>query len=175
MKKEELKAALRAAARVAHEREFFIIGSQALHAYCKRPSAEVLLSQECDLYPRNHPQAATLLERELGRNSAFARKHGFYVDVVTPDIACLPEGWEKRVKQFRVGRITALCPEIHDLLASKLAAGRLKDLELAGAVLKLHLASVRTLRARLARLLPISSRRRALSSLISVLNEIRRG
>jgi hypothetical protein len=175
VKKEELKAALRAAARVAREREFFIIGSQALHAHCKRPPAEVLLSQECDLYPRTYPQAAALLERQLGRNSAFARRHGFYVDVVTPEIACLPEGWQKRVKQFRVGRITAFCLEIHDLLASKLAAGRLKDLELAGAVLKLHLARVRTLRARLGRLLPISSREQALSSLTSVLREIKRG
>ncbi|MCX6922935.1 MAG: hypothetical protein NT154_06960 [Verrucomicrobia bacterium] len=174
MKKHELRTALKAAGRVAREREFFIIGSQAVHAHCKRPPAEVLLSQECDLYPRTHPQAAALLERELGRNSGFARKHGFYVDVVTPEIASLPEGWEERVKPFRVGRITAQCLEIHDLLASKLAAGRLKDLELAGAVLKLRLARVASLRARLAKLLPASAREQALSSLTIVLKEVRR-
>ena len=127
MKKHELKTALKAAARVAREREFFIIGSQVIHAYCRRPPAEVLLSQECDLYPRTHPQAAALLARELGRNSAFARRHGFYVDVVAPEIANLPPGWEKRLQPLRIERITAFCLEIHDLLASKLAAGRLKD------------------------------------------------
>jgi hypothetical protein len=174
VKRSELKTALKAAARVAREHEFFIIGSQALHAHCKRPPAEVLLSQECDLYPRTRPETAALLDRELGRNSPFARKHGFYVDVVTPDIASLPEGWEKRVAQFRVGRITASCLEIHDLLASKLAAGRLKDLELAGAVLKLRLARVATLRRRLAKLLPISASEQALSSLTTVLREVRR-
>ncbi len=175
MKKHELKTALKAAARVAREREFFIIGSQALHAHCKRPPAEVLLSQECDLYPRTHPQAAALLDRELGRNSAFARKQGFYVDVVTPDIASLPEGWRKRVKSFRVGPITAFCLEIHDLLASKLAAGRLKDLELAGAVLKLRLARVPTLRARLSQLTPASVSEQAFLSLTAVLREVKRG
>lgn len=160
---------------MARERQFFMIGSQAIHAHCKRPPAEVLLSQECDLYPRTHLQAAALLDRELGRNSAFARKHGFYVDVVAPEIACLPEGWEKRVKQFHVGRITAFCLEIHDLLASKLAAGRLKDLELAGAVLKLRLARVRTLRERLKKLVPLSASEQALSFLTAVLREVKRG
>ena len=174
MKKYELRIALKAAARVAHEREFSIIGSQAVHAHSKRPPAEVLLSQECDLYPRTHPEAAGLLDRKLGRNSAFARKHGFYVDVVTPEIASLPEGWEKRVKQLRVGRITAFCLDVHDLLASKLAAGRLKDLELAAAVLKLRLAKVRTLRARLAKLFPGSVSERALLFLTTVLREVRR-
>ena len=174
MTRDELKTALKAAAHVAREHEFFIIGSQAVHAHCKRPPAEVLLSQECDLYPRNHPQAATLIERELGRNSAFARKHGFYVDVVTPEIASLPEGWENRVKHLHVGRITAFCLEIHDLLLSKLAAGRLKDLELAGALLKLRLASVPTLRRRLVKLFPTSAREQARSSLAVVMREVRK-
>ncbi len=161
-----------AAAEVAREREFFVIGSQALHAACKHPPAEVLLSQECDLYPRTYPQAATLLERKLGRNSAFARKHGFYIDSVTPEIASLPEGWEKRLKQFRAARVIAHCLEVHDLLASKLAASRLKDLELTGALLKLRLANVRTLRSRLAKLFPASIRNRALSSFKAVLREL---
>jgi hypothetical protein len=173
VKKQELKTALKAAARTAGEREFFIIGSQAVHAQCKRPPAEVLLSQECDLYPRTRPEAAELLDRELGRNSAFAQKHGFYIDVVNPEIASLPEGWQKRAKPLRVGRITASCLEIHDLLARKLAAGRLKDLELAGAILKLHLAKASTLRSRLTKLMPISAREQALACLTFVLREMK--
>lgn len=172
MKKHELKLALKAAARLAREQEFFIIGSQAVHAHCTRPPAEVLLSQECDLYPRSHPQAAALLDRELGRNSAFAQKHGFYIDVVTPDIACLPEGWEKRLKKLRVGLVTAFCLEIHDLVVTKLAAGRFKDLEFAGAILHLRLAKASTLRGRLAKLTPASARDRASSSLNSVMREL---
>jgi hypothetical protein len=159
---------------VAREREFYIIGSQAVHAHCKRPPAEVLLSQECDLYPRTHPQAAALLDRELGRNSGFARKHGFYVDVVAPEIASLPEGWEQRVRSFRVDRITASCLEMEDLLASKLVAGRLKDLEFSGAILRLRLAKVSTLRTRIAKLTPVSAREQAVLSLMIVLREVSR-
>jgi len=94
--------------------------------------------------------------------------------VVTPEIANLPEGWEKRMKHFRVGPITAYCLEMHDLLASKLAAGILKDLELAGAMLKLQLASVRTLRARIGKLLPASAKVDALCSLTNVLRHVTR-
>ena len=46
MKRRELETAHRTAGRVARETEFFLIGSQAVHAYCRRPLAEVLLSQE---------------------------------------------------------------------------------------------------------------------------------
>lgn len=171
MKRSELQTALRAAARVARDREFTLIGSQAIHAYCRRPPAEVLVSQECDLYPRTHPQAAGLLDTQLGPKSAFARRHGFYVDVVTPDPATLPEGWEKRLEPFHAERVTAFCLEVHDLLASKLAAGRLKDLELVGALLKLRLAKVSPLRRRIGRFSAAGDRARASSRLQVVLED----
>ena len=52
MKKRELEQLLREAGRVAREVEFFVIGSQAVHAYCRRSPTETLRSQECDLYPK---------------------------------------------------------------------------------------------------------------------------
>ena len=172
MKRSELQTALRAAARIACESEFTLIGSQAIHACCRRPPAEVLVSQECDLYPRTHPQAAGLLDAELGRRSRFARQHGFYVGVVTPELAPLPEGWETRLKPLRVGRITAFCLEVHDLLASKLAAGRLKDLEFVGALLKLRLASVPVLRRRIRRFPVPADAHKAALRLVVVLEEL---
>jgi hypothetical protein len=172
MKRSELQTALRAAGRVACQSEFILIGSQAIHAHCRRPPAEVLLSQECDLYPRTHPQVANLLDAELGRNSAFARRHGFYVDIVTPDLASLPEGWEQRLKPFHAGRITAFCLELHDLLASKLAAGRLKDLELVGAVLKLRLGKTSILRRRIAKFPLQSERQKARLRLTVVVEDL---
>jgi len=172
MKRSELRTALRAAARVARDSEFTLIGSQAVHAFCRRPPAEVLLSQECDLYPRRHPEAAGLMDTELGRNSTFARRHGFYVDVVTPDLATLPEGWEARLKPFRVGRITASCLEVHDLLASKLAAGRLKDLEMVGALLKLRIGNALVLRRHIAKFPLASERQCARRRLRAVLEEL---
>ena len=174
MKKRELEIALRAAARVGRETEFFVIGTQAVHAYWRRPPAEVLVSQECDLYPRNRPETASMLDQALGRGSAFARRHGFYIDVVTPEVATLPLGWQARLKALRVGKITAFCLEVHDLIISKLAAGRLKDLEFVGAVLGFDIASLSLLRRRIARLELAKDRALVRLRLRSVVDDLNR-
>lgn len=175
MRRRELERTLRAAGRVARETEFFLIGSQAVHASCRRPPAEVLLSQECDLYPRNHPETANLIHAELGRGSPFARRHGFYADVVTPEIASLPMGWDRRLQPLRSGRITALCLEAHDLIVSKLAAGRLKDLEFVAALLRCNLADPALVRRRI-RQFPIQKDQgRLRARLQAVLDDLRQG
>ena len=173
MKKRELEIALRAAARIARETEFFVIGTQAVHAYCARPPAEVLLSQECDLYPKNHPEAASLLDQALGRGSRFGRQHGFYIDVVAPEIATLPSGWQARLRSLRFGRTVALCLEVHDLIISKLAAGRLKDLEFAGALMRLNLARLKILRRRIGQLDLENDRAKVRSRLKMVLDDLK--
>ena len=170
MRKRELKLALRSAGRIAQDNEFYLIGSQVLHAYCGRPPAEVLLSQECDLYPKNRTETASLLDAELGRGSRFARRQGFYVDVVTPELASLPRRWERRLRPLRAGAVTALCLEVHDLVVSKLAAGRLKDLEFIGALLRLGLADPRRTRLRI-RQFPIEREQGRLRSRLQVVLE----
>jgi len=172
MRRRELELAVRAAARVSRDSEFVLVGSQAVHAYWRRAPAEVLLSQECDLYPKNHPETAGRLDAELGRGSAFARRHGFYVDVVAPEVASLPPGWEGRLRPLRVGSITVLCLELYDLLVSKLAAGRLKDLEFLGALLRLGLAERQLVRRRLRRLPAPRVRQRLRSRLQAVLDDL---
>src|SRR5437899_11715805 len=99
MRRRELETVLREAARVASELEFFLIGSQAVHGYCRRVPCDVLVSEECDIYPKSRPETANLIDAELGRRSQFARKHGFYADVVTPEIATLAIGWDARLKR----------------------------------------------------------------------------
>jgi len=175
MTKSELERALRLAARIARDDEFYLIGSQAVYGYCPRPPAEVRLSQERDLYPKNRPEAANLINGELGRRSRFARDHGFYVDVVTPELATLPQGWQRRLKPLRVGRITALCLEVHDLLISKLAAGRLKDLEFVGALLRLRLADPKVVRKRIGQCPSPNERARLRVRLQAVVADLRVG
>jgi len=173
MKRRELERALRAAGRIARDEEFFLIGSQAVHAHCRRPPAEVLLSQECDLYPVHRPETASLLDLRLGRGSRFARQNGFYVDVVTPELADLPTGWQSRLKPFRAGPTTAHCLEVHDLIVSKLAAGRLKDLEFVGALIRTHLADPRRVRRHIRQVPLKRSRTRLVSRLKSVMDELK--
>ncbi len=172
MKRAELETAIRAAATVAKDLDFYLIGSQAVHAYSRRAPTEVLLSQECDLYPKNCPEKANLIATQLGRVSRFARKHGFYVDIVTPEIATLPDGWQERLKILRIGKIRVHCLEVHDLIISKLAAGRLRDLEFTAALFQTRLAAPKVVRRRI-RLLPDKKdRARVQSRLNSVLSEL---
>lgn len=131
MNKSQLELALRSAGKIARDPEFFVFGSQSILGILARPPQACLVSQELDLYPRNHPQAITLLIAKLGARSAFARKHGFFVDCVTPDLAAFPDGWTERLIPFRTkrtGGVTGWCVELHDVVASKLSAGREKDL-----------------------------------------------
>src|SRR6266508_4319574 len=175
MRRRELEKTLKAAGRVAQEVEFFLIGTQAVHAYCRQPPAEVLLSQECDLYPKNRPQTANLIHARLGRGSRFARSHGFYAYVVAPELATLPTGWESRLTTLRAGRVTALCLELYDLMVSKLAAGRLKDLEFVGALLRMKLAVPEAVRRRIRRFPLARDRARVRARFQSVLDELRQG
>jgi hypothetical protein len=119
---------LRAAA-VADRRELIIFGSQSVHAVTRQPPAEVLVSVECDLWLRDEPADAERIVAELGKDSAFARTTGVYVDPLPPDLPMTPKGWEQRLVACTVGDVTARCLEIHDLIVTKLGAGRLKDYE----------------------------------------------
>jgi len=95
------------------------------------------------------------------------------VDVVTPELANLPAGWKRRLIPLRAGAITALCLEVHDLVVSKLAAGRLKDLEFVGALFRLGLANPRTVRSRLQRLADRRAQPRLRARLHVVLDDLR--
>src|SRR5688572_19722733 len=105
MRKRQIEELLREAGKLAHESEFIIIGSQAAHAFTAKPPAEVLLSKECDIYPKNRPEAAIFLNQKVGPNSRFARERGYSADVVTPELATLPAGWERRLKPLQFGSI----------------------------------------------------------------------
>ena len=153
MRKGQLELLVRReAARRTREAEFFIIRLPSAHSFLSRPPAEILLSRECDRYPRNRPEAATQLHRELGPDSEFASENGFYADVVTPELATLPIGWQTRLLSLRFGPATAFCLEVHDLVISKPAAGLLKDFDFASAMVQQGLAKKRQLAQRIGQL-----------------------
>ena len=158
MTKSQLELALREAAKITRERDFIVFGSQCILGTISRPPRVCLLSQELDLYPRNRPHAVMLLVKKLGPRSAFSKREGFFVDCVTPELAALPEGWTDRLIPFcsrKTGGATGWCLELHDLAASKLAAGRKKDLDYVQALLSCGLINSRMLKGRL-RTLPVA-------------------
>jgi hypothetical protein len=69
---------------------------------------------------------------EIGQLSQFDDTHGYYADGVGPETAILPPGWRNRSKTYQspaTNGVMAIVPHPQDIAASKLYAGRQKDLE----------------------------------------------
>lgn len=70
------------------------------------------------------------VQLELGEASDFEVEHGVYAQAVDDStVAYAPVGWKDRAIPLRVGRKTALCMDLHDLMLSKYGAGREFDRE----------------------------------------------
>lgn len=156
MKLEQLEHLLRAAGAITEDKEFYVIGSQALLPSLP-PGREVPValwrSMEADLAPVQHPQRWALLEGSIGEGSPFHETFGYHADGVEEGTAILPSGWKTRVVRFcspSTGGVTGLCLEPHDLLIAKYCAGRSKDMEFNRAVIALGLVSEELLLERLA-------------------------
>jgi hypothetical protein len=132
MKRSELEHVLRAASAITLQREFIVIGSQAILGEHPDPPPELLVSMEVDIFPRRRPQDSVLIDGAIGEGSVFHETFGYYAHGVGPDTARLPEGWESRLVPLcneNTQGATGWCLETHDLAVSKLVAGRPRDLE----------------------------------------------
>ena len=158
MTRTQLEHLIRAVASVADDDELIIIGSQAVLGQFPSAPAEMLVSVEADLYPLHRPNRGDLIDGSLGEGSPFHDTYGYYGQGVDASTAVLPDGWRDRLIAIRNANTrgaTGWCLEVHDLVVSKLVAGREKDLAFARAALKHGLASGDLLRDRAATL-PIS-------------------
>ena len=136
MKRAQLEHVLRAAAAIAQENSFVVVGSQAILMAFPQAPEELLVSREIDLYPALHPEKADLIDGAIGAMSSFDQTFGYYADGVGPDTAVMPDDWHSREKLYYVGDVTVICPEVHDLTVSKCVAGREKDADFVRALFK---------------------------------------
>jgi hypothetical protein len=121
---------IRAASTIADDDEIIVIGSQSVLGQFPDAPPELRVSDEADLYPKNHPERADLVDGSIGELSPFHRSFGYYAQGVGPETATLPAGWESRLVPIRNERTrgaTGWCLEIHDLVVAKYVAGRDKD------------------------------------------------
>ncbi len=131
MTRSELEHLIRAAGAIAEDHEIVIIGSQSILGQFPEAPASLRASMEADLYPRNRPERAELVDGAIGEGSRFHQQFGYYAQGVDSKTALLPRGWQKRlvrVKNANTGGVQGLCLEVHDLAISKYVAGREKDL-----------------------------------------------
>lgn len=153
MRRSELEHVIRAAGRIARDREIVVIGSQAVLGQFPDAPPALLASMEADVYPRNHPERADLIDGSIGEGSSFHERFGYYAQGAGEMTATLPKGWRKRlvsVKNPNTEGVEGLCLEVHDLAISKYAAGRAKDLAFTRALARYRLTDEATLLERAA-------------------------
>jgi hypothetical protein len=152
MTREQLEHIIRAACTIAADPELIIVGSQAILAQFPNAPADLLVSMEADVYPKNHRERSELIDGAIGELSMFHETFGYYADGVDERTATLPVGWEERLVPIcgpGTAGNTGLALEIHDLLISKYVAGREKDRRFNRAALSHGLADPAVLEARL--------------------------
>ena len=155
MTRQQLEHLIRAAAVIADDNEIVILGSQAILGRYPDAPATLLVSVEADLYPKNHPERADLIDGTLGELSPFHDTYGYYAQGVGPATAILPESWESRliaIHSENTRWATGLCLEPHDLLLAKYAAGRDKDLRFTSEAVRSGLVERAVLEERLSRM-----------------------
>ena len=153
MRRSDLEHLIRAAGRIAGERELVIIGSQSVLGQFPHAPVALLMSMEADLYPRARPELADKVDGAIGEGSAFHQAHGYYAQGVGPETATLPRGWQRRlvrVENQNTNGYAGLCLEVHDLALSKYVAGREKDREFTRELARHGLIDGMTLQKRLA-------------------------
>ncbi len=150
MNRAQLEHVIRAAATIAGDTEIVVIGSQAILGQYPDAPAELLVSADVDVYPRNHPDRADLIEGSIGELSLFHGTYGYYAQGVGETTAVLPEGWQARLVPVPTPAGTGLCLEPHDLVVSKYVAGREKDRDYVRAAIRHGLVEPRVLLERLA-------------------------
>jgi len=109
-------------------------------------------SVEADLFPKNKPERADLIDGSIGELSPVRDTFGYYAHGVAAAVAILPRDWRDRliaIHNQNTRGATGWCLEIHDLLISKLIAGREKDLDFSRVALQEGLASPDLLSKRL--------------------------
>ena len=163
MKRQDLEHIIRACADIAADDEIVVIGSQSILGSLENAPEELTLSNEADVYPKNHPERWEVIDGAIGEGSPFHDTFGYYAQGVEEGTATLPEGWKDRLVILRTPNTrgaAGLCLELHDLCVSKYVAGREKDRRFVRAAARHQLVEMATLLERLIPT-PISEEHRA--------------
>ncbi|UOG90815.1 MAG: hypothetical protein L3K52_11455 [Candidatus Thiothrix sulfatifontis] len=152
MKRYEIEHLIRAAGAITQSNEIIVIGSQSiLGSYPEAPAA-LLQSREADLIPVQYPERADLIDGVLGELSPFDETFGYYADGVDKTTAILPEGWESRlirIANTNTNNVVGLFLEPHDLMTSKLYAGREKDMDFVATAIRSGIVDANLIRERI--------------------------
>jgi hypothetical protein len=181
MNRNALEHIIRAAGEIAQVKKVIILGSQSILAQlpdlsefvskfdqtdvaAKIQNREILIrSIEADVMIPDSEEKTELVEAVMGELSMFHDTFGYYAQGVDLATSKLPEGWDNRLVEIcneNTNGISGMCLEVHDVMVSKLYAGRPKDIEFFEAAVTLGLLSEETLRERLTKTAMSDERRK---------------
>jgi hypothetical protein len=148
----DLEHILRAAATICDDDEIIVVGSQSILGQFPDAPEELCVSNEADIYPKNKPELADLIDGTIGELSAFHETFGYYAQGIQAGTATLPRNWEARLVPIcsaATRGATGYCLEVHDLLISKYVANREKDRRFVRAAIAHSLVQINIVRMRL--------------------------
>jgi hypothetical protein len=156
MNRHELEEAIFHACQIVEQDRVIVVGSQAILAsyqFDELPR-QATMSMEADIAPEFDidDHLSNKLWMLAGQDSDWANERHFYIDAVSATTAVLPGRWRERAIEVRVaGKVeyVGVCPEVHDLCASKMARNEQKDREFVGALTEAGLIAPRLLRNRI--------------------------
>ncbi len=97
MTRRELEHVIRAAGTIADVKDLIVIRSQSVLGQFPDAPAELLVSKEADVFPRDHPERSDLIDGTIGDGSPFFHSFGYYAHGVDETTATLPAGWRERL------------------------------------------------------------------------------
>ncbi len=152
MKRHEIEHLIRAAGAITDSNEIIVIGSQSILGLYPDAPESLLKSREADLIPIQHLEHTDLIDGVIGELSPFDETFGYYADGVDKTTAILPDGWENRlvkIENDNTNNIVGWCLEPHDLMVSKLYAGREKDIDFVSVAIDADIVDIDLIRSRI--------------------------
>lgn len=142
---------LQAARALCGHREYVLVGSLSVLGMSEVAGipADMTLSIDADCFTPADPGRVFDLQGALGEGSAYHRRHGIYLDPVSPQLPTLPDGWRDRLIRIERDGVVAAFLDPNDAAVSKLARGEPRDLRWARAGIRSEIVSVPAVRLRM--------------------------
>jgi hypothetical protein len=116
MNRLQLEHLIRAAGDIAGDDEIVILGSTAVLSQFPDVPEQIIHSVEADIFPKNKPEMATVIDGCIGELSPFHQTYGYYAHGVGPETARnLPTGWDQRLIPFSRWESALICPRVSHL------------------------------------------------------------
>ncbi|HEX4445036.1 MAG TPA: DUF6036 family nucleotidyltransferase [Galbitalea sp.] len=156
MNRRQLEEAIARACEIVGQPRVIVVGSQAILASYdfEQLPRTATMSMEADIAPEKDidDYLSSRLWVLAGQDSEWANERDYFIDAVSANTAILPDSWRERSIEVAVPEsagFSGLCPEAHDLCASKMARGEPKDREFVQALSEAGLVNPHLLRNRL--------------------------